>query len=142
MRPRLILTLLLLFPLVCLAQSQKGSAAPYRDQPLHNPFQGARIFHEHCAACHGTDGRGHGPAAVALRHTLPDLTVVSQRNGGRFPYRRMRDLIEGKEPTRLAHGNREMPTWGPVFHEIEADQDWGEVRLDAVTRYIESIQQK
>jgi len=34
------------------------------------------------------------------------------------------------------------PIWGPIFHEVEADQDWGEVRLDAITKYIESIQQK
>jgi hypothetical protein len=27
----------------------------------------------------------------------------------------------------LAHGDREMPIWGPIFHEVEADQDWGEV---------------
>ena len=42
----------------------------------------------------------------------------------------------------LAHGNREMPVWGPIFHEVEADQDWGEVRLDAITKHLESIQQK
>jgi hypothetical protein len=35
-----------------------------------------------------------------------------------------------------------MTIWGPIFHEVEADQDWGEVRLDAITKYIESIQQK
>ena len=41
-----------------------------------------------------------------------------------------------------AHGDREMPVWGPIFHEVEVDQDWGEVRLDAITKHMESIQQK
>jgi hypothetical protein len=30
----------------------------------------------------------------------------------------------------------------PIFHEVEADQDWEEVRVDAITKYMESIQQK
>jgi hypothetical protein len=33
-----------------------------------------------------------------------------------------------------------MPIWGPIFHEVESDQDWGEVRLDAINKHIESIQ--
>jgi hypothetical protein len=28
------------------------------------------------------------------------------------------------------------------FHQVEADQDWEEVRLDAITRQLKSIQQK
>lgn len=139
MRPRLILTLLLLSPLVCLAQGAKGSAD--RDQPLRSPFDGAKIFQGHCATCHGPDGRGHGPAAVALKQALPDLTLISRRNKGKFPFQHVRTLIEGTAPGPLAHGIPEMPIWGPIFHEVEADQDWGEVRLDAVTRHLESIQQ-
>src|SRR6266567_6168229 len=77
-----------------------------------------------------------------LKHVVPDLTLVSQRNGGKFPYQRVKEIIEGKEPGPLAHGDREMPIWGPIFHEVESDEDWGEVRLDAVTKHVESIQQK
>jgi len=92
--------------------------------------------------CHGTDGRGQGPDAVVLNHPVPDLTLISQKSGGRFPYQRVREIIEGKEPGLLANGDREMPSWGPIFHEVESDQDWGEVRLAAITRHMESIQQK
>ena len=110
--------------------------------PARNPIEGAKIFRYYCVACHGADGRGHGPASVALKHAVPDLTLISQRNAGKFPYQRVKEIIEGKQPGPLAHGDREMPIWGPIFHEVEADQDWGEVRLDAITKYIESIQQK
>jgi hypothetical protein len=41
-----------------------------------------------------------------------------------------------------AHGSKAMPIWGPLFHEIEFDQDLGNVRLENVTKYLESIQQK
>ena len=143
MRSRLILTLLLfMLPFVCLAQSFVVSDAPYQDRRLRSSVEGARIFQNHCASCHGVDGRGRGPAASALKRTLPDLTMISHRNGAKFPYQQVRDIIEGKEPGSAARGNREMPIWGPIFHEIDADQDWGEVRLDAITRQIESLQRK
>jgi len=35
-----------------------------------------------------------------------------------------------------------MPVWGPIFHQVEDDQDFGEVRLANLVKYIESIQQK
>jgi len=34
--------------------------------PARNPIEGAKIFRYYCAACHGADGRGHGPASAAL----------------------------------------------------------------------------
>jgi len=138
MRPRLILFVLLLSPTI-LCPSQESPAN--RNPQVRNPIEGSRIFQYYCSSCHGADGRGHGPATAALKHPAPDLTVLSQKNNGKFPYRRVRDVIEGTD-TPLAHGDRKMPVWGPVFHEVDADQDWGEVRLDAVTRHIQSIQQK
>ena len=41
-----------------------------------------------------------------------------------------------------AHGSKEMPIWGPIFHEIEFDRDLGNVRLENITQYVESIQRK
>jgi mono/diheme cytochrome c family protein len=135
--------------LVCLfCLSAVLMAAPQKQEqekatsPSRNPIEGPKIFRYSCAACHGADGRGHGPASVALKHAVPDLTLISQRNGGKFPYERVKEIIEGKQPGPPAHGDREMPIWGPIFHEVESDQDWGEVRLDAITKYLESIQQK
>lgn len=79
--------------------------------------------------------------APALRFKVPDLTQISKRAGGKFPTARIRAVIEGTE-TVSGHGSREMPIWGPVFHQISADQDLGAVRTANVTRYIESMQQK
>src|SRR5512141_70213 len=129
---------LVLLPAVLLPAARKQD----KTSSARNTVEGAKIFQYHCAACHGTDGRGHGPASVALKHPVPDLTVISQRSGGKFPYQRVKGIIEGNEPGPLAHGDREMPIWGPIFHEVESDQDWGEVRLDAITKHMASIQQK
>ena len=140
MRPNLILAALLLFPFICTAQSQQSSGD--RDAQARISIEGSRIFQYRCAACHGVDGRGHGSASATLNHKPANLTLISQRNGGKFPYEQVKEIIEGKQESRLARGERQMPLYGPIFHEIDADQDWGEVRLDAITKQLESIQQK
>lgn len=139
MRPSLLLALLCVVPIACFCQTH-----PSRDKnpQVRNPIEGGRIFQYYCAACHGADGQGNGHAATALKHAAPDLTVISQKNNGKFPYRHVRDVIEGTDPRLPAHDDRKMPVWGPIFHEVEADQDWGEVRLENVTRYVQSIQRK
>jgi mono/diheme cytochrome c family protein len=109
--------------------------------PVIHTVDGAEIFHQHCATCHGVTGKGNGPVARALKHKVPDLTRISKRSGGRFPAEWVRNIIEGTE-TPSAHGSREMPIWGPIFHQIGVDQDLGNVRTDNVTKYIESLQEK
>jgi mono/diheme cytochrome c family protein len=128
---------LLSVPLLLAGQKQVETPAPAR-----NPLEGAEIFRHYCATCHGTDGRGHGPASVALKHGAPDLTRISKRNNGTFPFQHVKEIIEGKDSGPVAHGNREMPIWGPIFHEVESDQDLGEVRLDAITKYLRALQQE
>jgi mono/diheme cytochrome c family protein len=39
-----------------------------------------------------------------------------------------------------SHGSREMPVWGPIFHQVEEDVDRGYVRLDNLVKYLQSIQ--
>ena len=130
---------LVLLPVVLLSADQKQDKTT---SSAHNTVEGAKIFQYQCAVCHGTDGRGHGPDAVVLNHPVPNLTLISQRSGGKFPYQHVKEIIEGKKPGLLSQGDREMPIWGTIFHEVESDQDWGEVRLDAITKHVESIQQK
>ena len=134
MHARLILPLLLSLSALSAAQS----ATPPRRIPLDGP----KIYRYHCATCHGSDGRGHGPTSAALKQPAQDLTLISQRNRGRFPYQHVKQIIDGTQIGPIAHGTREMPIWGLIFHEVDADQDWGEFRLDAVTRHVESMQQK
>ncbi len=120
-------------------------SAPQQDKtesPTVVAVDGAEIFRDHCAVCHGKDGRGRGPATIALKETVPDLTQIARRNGGVFPTGRVKAVIDGTGEAPAVHGSREMPIWGPIFHNFEWDEDLGEVRLQNVTDYIRSIQQK
>ncbi len=111
------------------------------ESPTVVEVEGSEIFRNHCAVCHGRDGRGRGPATIALKEPVPDLTQIARRNGGVFPAGQVKAVINGTLE-RSVHGSREMPIWGPIFHNFEWDQDLGEVRLENVTEYIRSIQQK
>src|SRR6266700_2625729 len=88
--------------------------------------QGPDLFRAHCAACHGSDATGSGPMASSLKTRVANLTVLSKNNGGQFPSARVRSTIMGDDVVR-SHGSREMPIWGPIFHQVEADQDFGDV---------------
>lgn len=114
-----------------------------QQQPPSRPVDGASIFRNYCAACHGADGQGNGPASKALKREVPDLTKLSQRNGGAFPAVHVRTTIMfGDDGPLPAHGSKQMPIWGPFFHQIEFDRDLGIVRLENVAKYLESIQRK
>jgi mono/diheme cytochrome c family protein len=103
--------------------------------------KGPDLFRAHCAACHGEDARGGGPLASVLKTKPADLTALAKNNKGDFPAARVRKIIAGDDVLN-SHGSREMPIWGPIFHQIESDQDFGNVRLENLVKYLQSIQEK
>jgi len=121
-------------------QTQAPPNLPDQSTPLIHSVEGPDLFHSYCASCHGASGKGGGPAAPALKAKVPDLTLLARRNGGEFPAAYVRDLITG-DKVPAAHGSREMPIWGPIFHQIETDVDRGNVRIENLVKYLESIQE-
>jgi mono/diheme cytochrome c family protein len=123
------------------AKAQTKSEGEKQYERLIYSVKGPDLFRAHCAACHGLDAKGDGPVAASLKSKPADLTVLARSSGGVFPVARVRKVISGDEVT-AAHGSREMPIWGPIFHQIEEDQDFGNVRLQNLVKYLQSIQQK
>lgn len=109
-------------------------------QTLIRSVAGMDLYRAYCASCHGKNGKGDGPMAPALKAKVPDLTVITTNNRGQFPVTRVRRILTGEEGMIASHGSREMPVWGPIFHEAEAPVDLGPVRLDNLVKYLESIQ--
>jgi hypothetical protein len=73
-------------------------------------------FERNCSICHGSYGRGDGPYVAILKTRAPDLTMLSERNSGTFPFQRVYDTIDGTNIIK-AHGTREMPIWGQTYTE-------------------------
>ena len=107
-----------------------------------SPGSGKEMYTAYCAVCHGTDGKGGGPAASALKIPPTDLTVLAKNNGGKYPSMKVSATIHG-EATTAAHGSKDMPVWGPLFwgmsrgHSAEVQQ-----RVANLSEYIETLQAK
>jgi mono/diheme cytochrome c family protein len=105
-----------------------------------SPTSGHDMYVAYCAACHGTDGKGAGPAAEALKVPPTDLTVLSKNHGGEFPSDRVISVIRGEDEL-AAHGTREMPIWGQLFWTTSrGNQAEVHLRVRNLTEYIKSLQ--
>jgi len=100
------------------------------------------MYKQYCAACHGADGKGGGPAAPALNTRVPDLTTLAKRHDGKFPYDYVSSVLRFG-PGFSVHGSVEMPVWGPIFQYLEG---YNEVavrqRIANLCDYLASIQSK
>ena len=104
---------------------------------------GKKYFQKYCSTCHGTDGRGKGPAADALKNPPSDLTKIIRRSDGVWSPEEVASKIDGR--TRLtAHGSREMPVWGTHFGEEVGGGEVGEEvsrgNIAVLVEYLKSIQ--
>jgi mono/diheme cytochrome c family protein len=102
---------------------------------------GARLYFNHCAACHGDEGEGTGPVAASMRVTVPNLRSLAERNGGKFPVDAVRAYVDGRNMP-AAHGDRVMPIWGDVFLGADQSADDRTVRrrIAAVVEFISTLQ--
>jgi mono/diheme cytochrome c family protein len=104
---------------------------------------GAEMFKSYCAACHGADAKGNGPATPGLKVPPPDLTTLAKRHDGKYPDAYVITVLHhGAAPI---HGSADMPIWGPVFGSVGLQgQDSGEValRISNLNGYLESLQSK
>ena len=106
-----------------------------------SPASGKEMFRSYCAACHGTSGKGDGPAAPGLKKTPTDLTLLQQKNGGKYPS--MRVMTSIKDGGQVEHGSKDMPVWGPILSTVSgADQGVVDQRVANLVNYIQSIQAK
>jgi mono/diheme cytochrome c family protein len=109
---------------------------------LTSAASGKQMYTNYCAACHGSDGKGGGPAASALKVPPADLTALSKNNNGKFPSFHLTSVLRGESPP-TAHGSKDRPVWGPIFwrmsqgHPAEVQQ-----RIANLTTYVESLQEK
>ncbi len=117
--------------------------------PSGKVVSGGEEYRKFCAQCHGLTGRGDGPVASELKTPPGDLTLLSKKNNGTFPYQHVFDTISGKNEIK-AHGSRDMPMWSLELAmprhggggTIRKSQYQVDLELKRITDYIKSIQQQ
>jgi mono/diheme cytochrome c family protein len=102
---------------------------------------GSYLYRAFCAACHGADGKGNGPAADTLARPVPDLTLLTRNAGGTFPRDRVLEILDGTR-SLPGHSGSAMPRWSDVFKGLERDPGSVRKRLAALVDHLESLQLK
>src|SRR6516165_1971132 len=120
-------------------QTQSKITIPVEKTAAYN---GKQMYTSYCAPCHGTDGRGNGPAAVALKNPPTDLSALTRNNHGKFPDAHVYEVLQFGSNIP-AHGSAEMPVWGKILANMNtANSQEKDLRMSNLTRYVESIQAK
>ena len=134
-REMVLVAAVVLMPCAGQTQDKPKAATP-------DASSGKQTFMNHCAACHGEDGRGHGPAASALKTAPPDLRTLAIRHDGKFPESYVARIVRSGDPM-AGHGSSEMPVWGPVFSmQANGDEAGVQKRIKKLCEYLASIQDK
>jgi len=122
------------------AQEQQKEIKHTTAQPT-SPASGQEMFLAYCATCHGKDAKGNGPAASALKVAPSDLTGLTKKYG-KYPAMKVTTVLTG-QANLAAHGNTEMPVWGPIFsHMSQGRESEVQQRIANLNHYIESQQAK
>lgn len=128
--------------MICATGAQNKPEVNKALAPRTTAASGKQTYLHYCAACHGADARGNGPAAFVLKTPPPDLTTLAKRHDGKFPYDYVSDVL--RFGTRItAHGSSDMPIWGPIFGSMD-NYDLAAVRkrIKDLSDYLVSLQQK
>lgn len=127
----------------CAATGTRAGGDDAPPQQARSIEHGKRQFRVSCSGCHGADAHGNGPIAPLLAVSVPDLTVINARHGGRFPADEVYLIIDGQADL-TAHGPRHMPVWGYEFFGDEPNDEAAHRqatrKIERVVAYLRSIQ--
>ncbi len=103
-----------------------------------NPADSKQMYTSYCAPCHGVDGRGHGPAASALKVPVRDLSNLAATNGGKFPETHLVAVLR----YGLDH-QAQMPEWNQIFTRMNhANSMIRDQRTSNLVGYLRTLQTK
>ena len=109
---------------------------------------GKHEYDANCASCHGPTGKGDGPNRPYLDKSPSDLSTLSKRNEGLFPYEHVYEVVDGRQVV-AEPSQREMPCWGAVYLEKAAGdyldvpyqpEAYVETRLVALIGHLKGLQ--
>ncbi|MBT3204963.1 MAG: c-type cytochrome [Gammaproteobacteria bacterium] len=80
-------------------------------------FEGRKLFVSYCQLCHGTEGKGDGPLAKAMKITPADLTITVRARSDTI----LKKIITGRGKQTITGRDRHniisdaMPEWQDIF---------------------------
>ncbi len=141
---RRTLTSLLIFfllTLFCVAQQVEIRQVPIKHV---DPTSGEKMYAAYCAACHGADGKGMGPAASATKVPPANLTVLAKNNRGKYPAAHVSAVIYGDTMLASSHRVTEMPAWDTAFSSLHPGTHTTRaevlMRVNNINDYVKSMQ--
>ena len=127
---------LIMLLLGCLSISARAAAGD------RNIAKGRELYLQHCAACHGVNGDGHGPLEHELKTPPADLRVLFKRYGNPLPEEQIARFMDGRADVK-AHGPRDMPVWGEEmwqYPEGSGNPNQVSDSVAYIVHYLQSIQ--
>lgn len=102
---------------------------------------GEADYRHYCASCHGLDGKGK---ELWNGTQVPDLTRLSQKSHGKFPFEDIYKVVDGRSQSPWHQKRPDMPYWGDVFQQekLPASKEKVEARITAIVEYVRSLQEK
>jgi mono/diheme cytochrome c family protein len=138
----LAMVALMLLPATGTAQEPLVKKSPVMPS---DPHSGKQMYTDYCAPCHGSDGKGNGPAAPAMKTAPTNLALLAKNSGGKYPAAHVAAVLSfGSE--RPAHGSKDMPVWGQLFQSLNWSSSTKQVeaqqRINSLNSYLEALQTK
>ena len=130
-----------------------GAAVLFGSMPVlaqNDLDAGLKEFRKSCMACHGEGGKGDGQMAQYLTIKPTDLTGLSKKNNGQYPFLQIFQTIDGRAVVK-AHGAGPMPIWGDRYivasgaagaepYKTYSAEPFVRARILELTYYIQSLQ--
>jgi len=109
--------------LTLIAVSTSATATDPLDARLPAAYEGRKLYVSYCQLCHGTDGRGDGPLAKAMKISPADINTTVRSRSDRILIKIItgegRPTITGRDRHNLL--SDAMPEWKDVFTESQVN---------------------
>lgn len=130
---------------LALAVAASTAVAGQSDQPTtidrSAAYRGQKTFRTYCSSCHGQEALGNGPLADDLKVQPANLTELSEKNGGEFPYEMVITTIEHGRSVR-GHGTEDMPAWGNAFKMTSETEEEAKAKMSELAHFLWSKQKE